>query len=304
MINLRRIDLNLLLVFNSLMDTCSATKTAELLLRTQPGVSRDLARFRTCMGDPLFVKVRSRLEPTPYAKQLLPYVRQALDSIEQGLMLNRSFDPSVANHVAQVGTSSALELLLASRMYTDFSKRAPGIVLRFSNVHGEYLPVEDLDADRLHVAIGRFPNSPPHLRSEHLFKDRRVCIVRKGHPIASQRLTVQQIAKMKFVTTANMLERENELDRLVRAAGLRREFPVLTSSLMVAPLLILDSDIATTLPERVAQFLAERFPLKIMDLPRDLPVSNYAMVWHQRWDTSPVHSWVREQIKAIFRESC
>jgi DNA-binding transcriptional LysR family regulator len=298
--DLRRVDLNLLLVFNSLMETCSATKTAEILLRTQPGVSRDLARLRTCMGDPLFVKVRSRLEPTPYAKRLLPYVRQALDSIEQGLMLNHNFDPSVVSHVAHVGTSSALELLLANRMYSNFSLRAPGIVLRFSNVHGEYLPVEDLEEDKLHVAIGRFPNSPPHIRSQHLFSDKRVCIVRKGHPIASRRLTVQQIAKMKFVTTANMLERENELDRLLRSAGLRRAFPVLTSSLMVAPLLILDSDVATTLPERVAEFLAERYPLKIIALPRDLPASNYSMVWHQRWDTSPAHCWVREQIKSIF----
>jgi DNA-binding transcriptional LysR family regulator len=300
---LRRLDLNLLLVFDSLMDTCSATRTAERLAKTQPGVSRDLAKLRSYVGDPLFVKVRGKLEPTDLALNLRPIVRNALDAIELGLMNNRGeFKPDNFAHVFQIAANSSLELLLASELSGMFAKVAPGIVTCFSSIHGDLLPVEALDMGRLHIALGRFDQCPEHLSMQTLFRDRRVCVVRRGHPSVGHPLTLERLAELQFLTTSPMLGRSNDLDELLQAHGLKRRFPLFVSTLAMAPFVLLNSDLATTLPGRVANYLSRQFSLQCLPLPPPTPINTFSMVWHKRWQTSPPHVWLRQQISHLLAD--
>jgi DNA-binding transcriptional LysR family regulator len=293
---LRRFDLNLLLVFETLMEMGSATRTAERLARTQPGVSRDLAKLRRHTGDPLFVKVRGRLEPTDFALKLHPTIRHALDTIEQGLTNSGEFKPAEVNHVFQIAANSSIELILASQLYNMLRKAAPGIVTCFSTIYGDVLPLEDLDMGRLHLALGRFKKCPEHLAIQPLFRDRRVCVVRQGHPIGDRPLSLKRLASLQFLTTSNMLGRDNDLDELLQAQGYHRQFPLLISNFAVAPHILLTSDIATTLPERAAKYLAAQFPLKCLPLPSTMPSNTFSMVWHKRWQASPPHVWLRQQV--------
>ena len=74
-IDLRRIDLNLLLLFDVLMQVGSVSKAADQLGRTQSAVSHALGRLREQLGDPLLVKVGGRMQPSPYAMELVQEVR-------------------------------------------------------------------------------------------------------------------------------------------------------------------------------------------------------------------------------------
>jgi DNA-binding transcriptional LysR family regulator len=299
---LRRFDLNLLLVFETLMETGSATKTAERLARTQPGVSRDLAKLRAHAGDLLFIKVRGRLEPTDFALNLRPAIRHALDTIEQGLTNRGEFKPAEVKHVFQIGANSSIELVLASQLYNILHKVAPGIVTCFSTIYGDVLPMEDLDMGRLHLALGRFKKCPEHLAIQPLFRDRRVCVVRKGHPIGNRPLSLERLASLQFLTTSNMLKRDNDVDELLQAHGYQRQFPLLISNFAVAPYVLLSSDIATTLPERVAKYLAGQFPLMCLPLSPAIPSNTFSMVWHKRWEASPPHVWLRQQVTNLLAD--
>jgi len=97
--NLNRIDLNLLVTFEALMDTGSVTKAAAHLGRTQSAVSHALARLRDQVGDPLMVKVGGRMQPSPFALQLIEDVRPILRQIERVIVPPDDFDPAESERV-------------------------------------------------------------------------------------------------------------------------------------------------------------------------------------------------------------
>ena len=136
---LRRLDLNLLLTFDTLMLTRSATQTAHALHKTQPGVSRDLAKLRHALADALLVAVHGRFVPTERALALHAAVRPALLSLGQALTVAESFDPSQAEGVVDIGIAAHFELLLAGPLLQRLAQRAPRVLPKLHPVHGRDL---------------------------------------------------------------------------------------------------------------------------------------------------------------------
>ena len=111
---LRRLDMNLLLTFDVLMRTRSATASSRLLHKTQPAISRDLARLRLRLEDPLLVVVKGRFIPTERALELHAAVHDALAQLATALRPPETFDPARAEGVVNIGTGAHSEILLAA----------------------------------------------------------------------------------------------------------------------------------------------------------------------------------------------
>lgn len=303
LLSLRRFDLNLLLVFESLMDTGSVTRTADRLARTQPAVSRDLARLREELSDPLFVRVRGKLEPTLLARRLRDSVRQALEVVDKALAEGGGFRPSESTQVFKIGTTSAIELLLAPALHSFLESDAPNAGAYFFPTYGDVTPLEELETGAIDIAIGRFDQRAPHTVFVPLFEEKRVCLMRRDHPLAGKKLRLSDLAGMRFISTVNMLGRDNDVDDLLKQQGLpKRKFPMFVSALSLAPFAMCRSDAVITLPMRVAKILAEQFDLCVQDLPGKIPNRMYAMAWHSRWDSSLSHRWMREAIVSMLRD--
>jgi len=301
-LSLRRFDLNLLVVFESLMETGSVTKTAERLVRTQPGVSRDLARLREELADPLFVRVRGTLEPTELARNLRGTVRQALEAVDQALEEGGGFRPSESTQVFKIGTTSAVELLLAPLLHRFLESAAPNAGAYFFPAYGDVTPVEDLETGAVDIAIGRFDHQARNITFFPLFEERRVCLVRRDHPLGDKRLELADLADMRFISTINMLGRDNDVDNMLKKHGLsKRKFPMYVSTLSLAPFAMQGSNAAITLPVRVARILADQFDLNMLELPEELPNRMYSIAWHSRWDTSLSHRWFRDAVISMLR---
>ncbi|MEN7527449.1 LysR family transcriptional regulator [Cupriavidus sp. DL-D2] len=301
-LSLRRFDLNLLVVFESLMETGSVTKTAERLVRTQPGVSRDLARLREELADPLFVRVRGTLEPTELARNLRGTVRQALEAVDQALEEGGGFRPSESTQVFKIGTTSAVELLLAPLLHRFLESAAPDAGAYFFPAYGDVTPVEDLETGAVDIAIGRFDHQARNITFFPLFEERRVCLVRRDHPLGDKRLELADLADMRFISTINMLGRDNDVDNMLKKHGLsKRKFPMYVSTLSLAPFAMQGSNAAITLPVRVARILADQFDLNMLELPEELPNRMYSIAWHARWDTSLSHRWFRDAVISMLR---
>ena len=90
--NLRSMDLNLLLVFDAIYAERSVSRAAERLNLSQPAVSNALARLRESVGDPLFVREGKGMAPSPRAKTLRDPIRKALELLERGFRSDESFD--------------------------------------------------------------------------------------------------------------------------------------------------------------------------------------------------------------------
>lgn len=302
-IDLRRYDLNLLPVLDVLLHTRSTTETAKILVRTQPGISRDLAKLRHLFGDPLLVRVRGKFELTAYAVSLLPHLRRALDEARTMLDCASIFDPASSKEVFHIGTNSLTEAMMSTWMATHFPKLAPGASIRFTPVPGSQVPIDHLSSGQMHLAVGRFGLCPPSCNMQPLFTDRRVCVMRIGHPLQDKKLTLEMLTKMSFVTTYTMHGLTNEIDSILNKHGFERHFQFFVSNLAMAPHILLRSDCVTTMPLRAAELALSQYPLVITELPNEIPETTYSMIWSKRWDGVGSVSWLREQVSRVFMPS-
>lgn len=302
-IDLRRYDLNLLPVLDALLRTRSTTETARILARTQPGISRDLAKLRRLFRDPLLVRVRGQFEITAYAISLWPHLRRALEEARTILDCSTNFDPSSSKEVFHIGTNSLTESMMSTWMATHFPKIAPSASIRFTPVPGSQVPIEPLVNGQMHLAVGRFSVCPPSCSMQPLFTDRRVCVMRQGHPLQSKKISLEMLTKMSFVTTYTMHGLTNEIDIILNKHGLVRNFQFFVSNLAMAPHILLRSDCVTTMPRRAAELALSQYPLVISELPKEIPETTYSMIWSKRWDGVGSVSWLKEQVCHTFMPS-
>jgi DNA-binding transcriptional LysR family regulator len=302
--DLRRSDLNLLVVFDILLELRSATRAAEALHTTQPSISRSLARLRLILGDPLLVNVKGRLEPTPRALELRPALRDALvtlDAILDPRSANRRNEPA---RLFNVVSTSPLELALTPELQPWLDGALPGVMARFSTApSGIAIPEDALDDGSADLAIGRFATHPSRFALAPLFKSRRVCIVRTGHPCPHDQLTLDDTVAMDYITISNMADRQNEVDIMLRDLGLRRRISLYVSNIGILPFVLLKTDYAALVPLFAARILVTQFPMRIVELPDGHHANAYSMVWHRRWDGSPTHIQIRERIRAVLSEA-
>jgi DNA-binding transcriptional LysR family regulator len=298
--DLRRSDLNLLVVFDVLLELRSATRAAEVLHTTQPAISRNLARLRVILGDPLFVNVKGRLEPTPRALALRPALREALASLDAIL------DPHAAGHKAEparvfnIVSTSPIELALTPLLQPWLNVELPGVMARFSTApSGIALPEDLLDEGDCDLAIGRYAVHPSRFASAPVLQSPRVCIVRKSHPCRARRLTPEQVVALEYVTISNMTDRHNEADLMLRDLGLRRRISLFVSNIGIVPFVLMKTDYAALVPLFAARMLAEQFALRIIELPQGEHGNAYSMAWHMRWDASATHRRIRDHVAAM-----
>ncbi|CAN5730349.1 LysR substrate-binding domain-containing protein [soil metagenome] len=296
---LRRLDLNLLLTFDTLMSTHSATRTARLLHKTQPGISRDLAKLRHSLGDELLVAVKGKFVPTERALELSAVVHDALQRLERAVAGPQPFDPARAEGLVTIGTGAHFELLLAAPLLKLMSQAAPQLIPRFQSVHGEFDPAE-MDAGRQDMAIGVFEEVPPRFRSTPMFTVKRVAVMGPGHPLAHRkRLGLDDLEKVRWFAFAQMHGKRTNFDRALKGHRQKMHFSAYLSGFGISPQVLMDNEFATTMPEFAAKLHAEAYPLVLSQLPAPLRQLTFKMVWPRRQDASPTHRWVRGLVRDV-----
>ncbi|AOB31656.1 hypothetical protein AKI39_14610 [Bordetella sp. H567] len=299
---LRKVNLNLLTVFELLMETRSATETAARLHTTQPGISRKLAELRRLLADPLFVLVRRQLVPTPRALEIRPIVREALAAIGGIMEDGGAFDPLKSSRTFRIAARHTIEWMLAPGLRSYCDGHAPMVRFSFVNMQGVALPEKQLEDHSIDIALGRFEDVSGRFRTLPLFDDDRVCLMRQGHPAARKRLTPANFCKLRFVTTTDMFGKDNEVDTWLHKAGYQRQFDLYVSSMSHVPLILLQTDLAVTMPRKLATYVAQFHPLSVVELGFKLPSSHYNMVWHARWDDVPSHRWMRDVVSGLMTD--
>lgn len=187
-VDLRRVDLNLLVGLDALLEERSVTRAALRLGLSQPAMSRALARLRALFSDTLLVDGPGGYTISSRAEDLRPRLRQTLAGI--GEMLDASpFDPSQASGAVRLLMTDLHAAVLAPRLLTRLSAEAPA-------VHLDILPpgpglMEMLGNDEADAIVGAIEDAPSGIQRRKLFEDRYVTLMRTGHPAASRKLTLE-----------------------------------------------------------------------------------------------------------------
>lgn len=138
--DLRRVDLNLLIVFETLMHERSVTRAAEKLFLGQPAISAALSRLRGLFDDPLFVRTGRSMEPSARAVEIFALLSPALDSISTAVSRAAEFDPATSTAVFRIGLSDDVEFALLPPLLKRLRAEAPGIVLVIRRVNYILMP--------------------------------------------------------------------------------------------------------------------------------------------------------------------
>jgi DNA-binding transcriptional LysR family regulator len=299
--NLSALDLNLLVVLEALLETCSTTLAARRLALSQPATSHALARLRELFGDPLLVRSGRALLPTPFAESLLPRVATALSAVRATFEASSRFDPKSSQRSFELGAGDYAASVLVPRLSQALARVAPGVDLFVKPAHEhEQTALERGEVELLLSPLDNVQGGA--LRSEELFRDRFVCVMRRGHPLARRGLTLDAFCKAGHVLIAPRGEtRRGAVDDALERVGRARRVAVAVPHFLVAPLVVMHSDYVLTLAERVAETLKPELGLAIVEPPLALPGFEIAMHWHVRHDTDPAHAFLREALRKAAR---
>ena len=290
------VDPALLRVLVALLDERQVTRAASRLGLTQPALSHALGRLRRRLGDPLFVRGPGGVVPTPRARALEASARQLLGDLAAFAASDDAPEPARLERTVILAMRDYGEIVLLPPLVGRLAKVAPGLRLATRTVVGA---VEDeLAAGRVDLAIGISAELGTRLRRRRLFVDRYVSLARRGHPALRRPLTVDAFAALGHVLVAPRGEPGGPVDDALAARGLRRVVAARVGSFLAGPVLVADSDLVITLPERMARVLASGLALEVFEPPVALPSIPYHCGWHEAQQRDPVHRWLREQIVA------
>ncbi len=312
----RNLDLNLLRVFDALLEEQSATRAGSKLGLTQSAVSHALGRLRVSLGDELFVRGPLGLQATPRAMEIGGAIRAALKLLETAVLAPR-FDPMTDQRVFNVSASAYLCSVLMPGVVRRLQVEAPGVKLRVRGVEGAL--AEDLDRGRLDLVIGGFEHVAPRFVYTPLFTETGVWVIRADHPAAKGEITPRILAGLPFLVVSGGQEDEDSgRPGARRELGLRRitswsddyalpsstglNGPVTVPDASSALVMVSQTDMIALLPRRLATIAAERGRLILIEPNRHPEPAQFgAVIRGGESETGPV-AWLLGLIAEVATE--
>lgn len=296
--HLRDVDLNLLVAFEALMQTRSVTGTAQLLRVGQPSASHTLKRLRDLFHDPLFVKTKSGMTPTPRALALAEPVRSILAKIETTVFAGPSFDPLHETRIFRIGVSDYTQSVIADPLVASVQEQAPGCRLLFTaadcNTAGLSLEQGEID-----LALGAFPRSIPATLKAVLYKERYRCVFDAKVCHVKGAITRALWLSLPHVIMSTQGDYAGPLDEVLQSRGEERDVMFSTPYFLAIPYLLQGKRLLAALPARLAKTSCTPFGLKVSDLPFASPEFDVMMVWNARTANEPGALWLRELIISV-----
>ncbi|MDQ1811986.1 LysR family transcriptional regulator [Massilia sp. CCM 9210] len=293
-------DLNLLITLDVLLAEGSVARAARRLHLSPSAMSRALARLRDATGDPLLVRAGRGLVPTPRAIALREQVSQLVhDSVAVLRPVDKLDLPQLARTFT-IRTREGFVENFGAELITRLRAEAPGVRLHF-------LPKPDKDSTGLRDGsidletgvIGK--STGPEVRTQALFRDRFVGVVRAGHALAEGDLTPARYAAGEHIGIAREGMEKGPVDDALLPLALERTIVTTAAGFSQALALAWGSDLVATVPERHTGRL--RSGMHSFALPFPVPEFTVSMLWHPRLDADPAHRWLRTHVRAVCCQS-
>ena len=298
---LRDIDLNLLLVFHQLLMERRVSKVAEKLGLSQPAVSNALNRLRRLLGDELFLRTSKGMEPTPYASQLAEPIAYALSTIHNSLNQRTSFDPATSERKFRIGMTDIGEVYFLPKLMDELARVAPGVSI--STVRNTAVNLRDeMEAGHVDLAMGLLPQLKSGFFQRRLFRQHYVCMFRKGHVLDKPKVTLKEFSAAAHVVVISEGTGHAKVDESIERNGIHRNVKLTVPHFVAVGHILSSSDMIATVPERYARECVKPFGLKYVPHPVALPEIGINVFWHAKFHKEPGNQWLRGLVFDAFSD--
>jgi DNA-binding transcriptional LysR family regulator len=290
-------DLNLLTVFDALMQERNVTRAGARIGLSQSAVSHALGRLRHMLDDDLFIRTPRGMIPTPRAEALAQPLHQALKELRLALE-PASFDPLTSDRSFVVAVNNYAALVMAPALAAAVGEQAPGVQLDL-RASGTIDVLNYLDRGDIDLAITGAGASGDRFTTQPLVnKDRFVMIMRQGHGAALGALSPRVFAALSYLEISSTHEDTRFIDSLLSERKLARRIALRAPYLSAATILA-QSDLVAVLSGGIARTMMRGHALQVRDFPFEAPPIQTVMVWHRRLDDHPAHRWLRTTVAAV-----
>lgn len=302
MINLSRIDLNLLVVLEAIIAEGGVSRAAARLNLTQPAVSHALARLRELFDDPLFVREGRNLAPTALTKRLIEPLRQSLQALGALIDKGASFDPARSETGFTVSMRDPMEVLILPPMMQRLGRLAPRIDLRTVQVRRRSLEAGLADGT-LDAALDVALPLSERIHRQRVSADRFVVAVRKSHPRVRPGFALATYLAEKHVMVTSRRRGPGAEDIELGQHGKRRHVSLRCRNYLAAFRVVAASDLVLTMTARYARLLTTGSGVRVLPMPLRMPTLDLFLYWHDRVDDDPANRWLRLQLVEALGET-
>ena len=301
-IELRRLDLNLLLVFSAVMREGSVGAATQRLFLGPSAVSMALARLRLSLGDELFVRAGKGVAPTPRAELLWSAIQPALSTIDGALRVP-DFDPAKAEHTVRFAAPDDLEFVLVPALLKRLETVAPGVRLTVRPADFRSI-AERLDSGEADVAFSA-------VSAKRLEKRHHVEIIHREHfRVLYDPARIGRRGKLSFddyLSVPHLIrsvsgDTSGAIDEALAALHAERTVVAGLSSFATMPFVLKSRPALANVPATAALHLADTFDLETCALPFPSPTFDVGLVWHARLDADPASAWIRGLLHEVIGE--
>ncbi len=302
--DIRSLDLNLLVALDALLAERNVSRAAERLGLSQSAVSAQLARLRELFGDPLLLRTARGMLPTARAIEIAGPVRQVLFEIGRIVQPSEAFDPARASVTFAIAASDYVEYAMLPQLVDYLGAHAPHarLAVRQTAFGALGQQLESGEADLALLGRHNLGVAPADVRTRPLYSEGFVAVVRRDHPRVGAKLSVDLFCELDHVfVSLSGGAFAGQTDQALAALGRTRNVRLAVPHFLLVPEIVARSDMIAVLPERLARGYADR--LRILATPIEIGQFTIVEAWHERVHRDPAQIWLRQVLLELLADS-
>lgn len=263
--DLTRIDLNLLVLFETVLEERHVARAAKRLNLSASAVSHGIRRLRETFNDPLFLKQPKGVVPTERALAMAGPVAQVLAQVRQIVVSCDRFDPQRSKRRFVIGAPDALAVVALPLVLAAISKSAPGVCVGIIDM----LPADTiaaLDARTIDVAIAPLDNVPARFETRFLYEEDFIIAARPDHALG-KRPSLEKYCSARHLLVSRTGDPHGFVDEILEKQGHSRSIVLTVPSFMFALATVAATDLIATLPRGLLRAHAPRFGIATLEPP-------------------------------------
>lgn len=296
-------DLNLLRTLDALWRHRHLGRAAEELKVSQPALSHALKRLRDQLGDPLFVKTQSGMQPSARAVELAPVVQALLATVREHVIVAPEFDARMSSRCFTLAMSDIGEITFLPALLAELVYLAPGVDVVTVSMSPRDLNGA-LQRSEVDLVIGFFPDiDGTDVFQQRLFSHGFACLVSAANPLAKTALTADSFMAQPHAVVHTESRTHDIVEQYLREHGIRRRQLLRCPHFLGIPNVIAATNLIATVNESIANVLAGNQQLVVKEAPFAFPRYDVKQYWHRGQHEDPGNRWLRGVVMRLFGQT-